>query len=224
LTSIGNDIIALALINPEGTRKEKFFSKIICKQEAELFKSIDPSKLSFEHFIWLAWSIKESVYKFCSRNHSALLFSPTKTVIQTIQLPVNKCDPADEELESTSLDEAISYCCEVHFDRSKYFTRSIINNELIFSLCNNSDDFKNICWGIKKIDSDLYCHQSENVRAFALNKLKYITGEDELTFEKAEGGYPFIKQKKDIPVSFTHHSLFVGYAFALSPQTKIPHQ
>jgi phosphopantetheinyl transferase (holo-ACP synthase) len=223
LTSIGNDIIALALINPERTRKEKFFSKIICKQEVELFKSVDQSALSFEHFIWLAWSIKESVYKFCSRNNSALILSPTKIIINKIYCPINKDFAIAYELESTSLEEGASYCCEVNFEGSKYFTRSIINNELIFSVCNNNNDFKNICWGIKKINSDLYYPQSETVRAFTLNRLKYITGEGELIFDKTEKGCPFIKQKRNIPVSFTHHGYFVGYAFALANKQKIPH-
>jgi len=208
--------VALALTSAERTRKEKFFSKIICKQEIELFKSIDSSSLSFENFVWLAWSIKESVYKFCSRNNSSLLFSPTKIFINSIQLPAKKNIPIGREMESGSLDRAISYCCEVSFQGSKYFTQSIINNELIFSVCNNKNDFDNICWGIKNIHDDRYENQSASVRLFTLNKLQDLFKHSDLKIEKKTAGYPVIKQRPNIPLSFTHHGCFVGYAFALN--------
>jgi phosphopantetheinyl transferase (holo-ACP synthase) len=213
LKSIGNDIVALALINPEHTRREKFFSKIICKQEVELFKSTISSKISFENFVWLAWSVKESVYKFCSRNYSALPFSPTKIIIRKIQLPVEQNTSIPEELESTSLDEVISYRCEVSFEGRSYFTRSLINNELIFSVCNNNDDFENICWGIKTITDNSYENQSASVRLFALNKLQHVFKRSDLSIEKKHSGYPVIVQEQNIPLSFTHHGCFVGYAF-----------
>ena len=224
MTSIGNDIIALALVNPERTRKEKFFSKIICRQEVELFKSIDPSVLSFEHFVWLAWSIKESVYKFYKRSEPETLFSPTKIIIQKIHIPANIFSLNTIEHEEVSFADEFCFCCEISFNDHVFFTRSLLQDDLIFTVANNINDFENICWGIKKIDSDLYYYQSENVRAFAGNRLKCIMRADDLVFEKTEGGYPFIKQKKNIPVSFTHHGYFVGYAFALSQKIKIPHQ
>ncbi len=215
MKSIGNDIVALALINPEHTRGEKFFSKIICKQEVELFKSTISSKISFENFVWLAWSVKESVYKFCSRNHSTLPFSPTKIIVRKIQLPIEKNTLIAEELESTSLNRAISYCSEVSFAGRNYFTRSLINNELIFSVCNNNDDFENICWGIKTITDNSYENQSASVRMFVLNKLQDVFKRSDLRIEKKPAGYPVIAQEQNIPLSFTHHGCFVGYAFVL---------
>jgi phosphopantetheinyl transferase (holo-ACP synthase) len=214
LKSIGNDIVALALTNPERTRRENFFSKIICRVEVELFKSRISSKISFEHFVWLAWSVKESVYKFCSRDRATLSFSPTKIIIKKIQLPVEQIISIGEELENISFDKAISYTCEVNFEGRNYFTRSLINDKLIFSVCDNNNDFKNICWGIKTITDDSYENQSASVRMFVLNKLKHLFNQSDLSIEKPSG-YPVIKQEQNIPLSFTHHGYFVGYAFAL---------
>lgn len=183
--------------------------------EVELFKSIDSSSLSFVNFIWLAWSIKESAYKFCSRNNPTLRFSPTKIIINKIQLPAEKNISMAGELESTSLDKTISYCCEVSFGGSKYFTRSLINNELIFSVCNNNDNFENVSWGIKNINDSTYQNQSAGVRVFALNKLKSIFNNTDLNIEKKPEGYPAISQQPSIPLSFAHHGSFVSYAFAL---------
>jgi phosphopantetheinyl transferase (holo-ACP synthase) len=221
LNSIGNDIVALALTDPERTSRQNFFSKIICREEVELFKSRISSKISFEHFVWLAWSVKESVHKFYSRNHSTLSFSPTKIIIKKIQLPVEQNISIDEELESTSFDKARCYCCEVSIEGRNYFTRSFINKDLIFSVCNDADDFGNICWGIKTITDDSYQNQSASVRIFALNKLKKVFNRIDLSIEKPNG-YPVITQEQNIPLSFTHHGCFIGYAFALPQQIKNP--
>jgi phosphopantetheinyl transferase (holo-ACP synthase) len=218
LSSIGNDIIALQLINSERTKQEKFYSKIISQPEFSLFNNKFLNALSFEHFIWLAWSAKESVHKFYKRyNHNAA-FSPTKIIIHQIELPTQQTifcfDNSTHEAISFNKEEC--YCCKVTFNASTFYARSIISNEMIFTVVNDSNCFENIYWGIKAIDDDSYANQSETVRAFVLSKLNKLYLNKEFNIQKCEAGYPLIEEQKDLPLSFSHHGNFVAYAFAIA--------
>ncbi|MBV9961768.1 MAG: 4'-phosphopantetheinyl transferase superfamily protein [Parafilimonas sp.] len=216
MISIGNDIISLQLINPERTKQKKFYSKIICKQETELFSSVCESNISFEKFVWLAWSIKESVYKFNKRNNMEAAFSPTKIIIEKIELPVleNVFRFNDKVYENIVFKKKECYCCEVRFNSSALYARTIINDEMIFTVVNDTDYFENVYCGIKEIDNDSYVHQSESVRHFVLNKLNQLFQNKNFSIQKSETGYPFIQEKKYLPLSFAHHGSFVAYAFA----------
>ncbi len=216
MISIGNDIIALQLINVERTKQENFYSKIICLQELELFKSLKTGYLSFDNFVWLAWSIKESVYKFYKRNNYKVAFSPTKIVIQKIELPTKQTFLCFDNLthENISFKDENCFCCAINFASEVFYTRSILNEDFIFSMANNVNCFKNIYWGIKEIDDASYDHQSKKVREFVLNKLKELFQYKNFNIEKNESGYPILKEKKHLPLSFTHHGKFVGYTFA----------
>ena len=90
MTSTGNDIIGLKIINPQLTKQERFYSKILSFSEIELYYRKASATIPLENFIWLVWSIKESVYKYQKRNFPDLLFSPGKIIIQTIDFP-KKC-------------------------------------------------------------------------------------------------------------------------------------
>src|SRR5436305_3187439 len=90
LSSIGNDIIGLQCIDPERTKQQKFYSKIISRSEISLFNNELLNALSIENFIWVAWSVKESVHKFYKRNNNGVAFSPTKIVIQKFELPTHQ--------------------------------------------------------------------------------------------------------------------------------------
>ena len=71
-------------------------------------------------------------------------------------------------------------------------------------------------WGIKEINDDAYINQSHEVRNFTINKLRTIFSSNDVHIEKSECGYPIISQQKNIPLSFSHHGKFVGYAFVLN--------
>ena len=186
MISTGNDIIALQYTNPERTKQEKFYSKIICKQEAELFKSLNSDVLPFENFVWLSWSIKESVYKFYKRSHPESLFQPTKIIIQKIQFPINNFLLNDEEHEAVSFADEACFCCVINFNNQSFYTRSFIKDDLIFTVANNTNDFKNICWGIKTIGDDVYQTQSTAVRQFVLKRLHTFFFNTDLSIEKAK--------------------------------------
>lgn len=213
MISAGNDIIALQYTNPERTKQEKFYSKIICKQEVELFKSLKQSTLPFENFVWLCWSIKESVYKFYKRFQPDSLFPPTKIIIQTIQFPTNNFLLNDKEYEAVSFTDETCFCCEVNFNNQSFYTRSLVQDNLIFTAANNRNDFANVCWGIKTISDDVYQTQSTEVRQFVLKRLNTLFNDVDLSIKKAQAGYPFIPQQQNVPLSFAHHGNFVGYSF-----------
>lgn len=214
MISIGNDIIALQLTNSERTRQQRFYSKILYTEEVELYKHQISTAIAFEHFVWLAWSVKESVYKFYKRYNQQALFSPTKTIINAVKKPLKQnVFNVYNQLEAISFKEEDCYCCEINFNSINFYSRSIINNDLIFTVVNNSNYFENIHWGIKRIDDDNYLDQSKQVRAFTSEKLNKVFLNAHLNIEKSAAGFPVIAQQKNIPLSFTHHGSFVAYAF-----------
>jgi phosphopantetheinyl transferase (holo-ACP synthase) len=217
LTSTGNDIVALQLINTERTHKKSFYSKILCSEEVSLYTQINLPGLSFENYIWLLWSVKESVYKFCKRHNPRLLFSPTRIKIQEVSFPVTQQDAgANATQEGFSFLKEDAYCCQVSFNAKTYYGRSFINDELIFSVVNNEDDFQNIYWGIQHIQDDAYVTQAKAVRSLALDKLKKIVSSNNLLITKTTTGYPEVVQHPHIKLSFAHHGKFVAYSLRLN--------
>ena len=220
MTSTGNDIIGIKTINPQRTKQERFYSKILSFSELELYSGKVSQTIPFENFVWLLWSIKESVYKYQRRNIQDLIFSPGKIIIQSIDFPA-KCIVTEFgtlQYESTSFSEEEFYCCKIHFETEIFYSRSKIHNELIYTVVNDNDIFDNIWWGIKFIDYADYANQSMAVRSFALGKLSSVFPNDDLQLEKSVAGYPVLlkaKKESDIPISFTHHDHFIAYSFLL---------
>lgn len=218
MTSIGNDIIGLKIINPQLTKQERFYSKILSFSELELYYRKASETIPLENFIWLLWSIKESVYKYQKRNFPDLLFSPGKIIIQDIDVP-EKCTATEfgtVQYESNSFPEVELYCCQAHLGTEVFYSRSKIHNDLIYTVVNNTKSFENIWWGIKFIDDVDYVNQSTEVRNFVLDKLSSIFPNDDLQIEKREAGYPVLlkaKKELDLPISFTHHTHFIAYSF-----------
>jgi phosphopantetheinyl transferase (holo-ACP synthase) len=209
--STGNDIIALQLINPERTKQEKFYSKILCKQEVELYNNNCANNISFEDFVWLAWSIKESVYKFQKRFFADLVFAPTKIIINRINFPTQNFRGFINSKEGISFNDQECSCCEVNFDSYTFYTRSFLYVDLIFTVANNVDDFTNVRWGIKNINTNIYNEQSKAVRKFAIKRLEEFFPNENLIVEKSENGYPYLVKQKNVALSFTHHGNFVAY-------------
>ncbi|HEX5150385.1 MAG TPA: 4'-phosphopantetheinyl transferase superfamily protein [Parafilimonas sp.] len=220
MISTGNDIVVLECTDTERTKQTKFYSRILSEGEIELFKSNSFQTLSFENFVWLAWSVKESVYKFHGRSHPHTLFAPTKIKIKEILLPLkqNGLDLSDT-IEGISLDDRTCYSCEVNFDLLTFYTRSFVTGKLIFTVANNTECFDSVHWGIKEISDDAYIMQSREVRSFVVSKLCKIFLSNDISIEKAARGYPVIAQQKHIPLSFSHHGKFVGYAFVINETT-----
>lgn len=78
----------------------------------------------------------------------------------------------------------------------------------------NGDDFENMLWGVKKIDSDDSYVQSAEARSFLLERANKVY-RDSFRVEKNESGCPVILSEGSdylIPVSLSHHGRFVGYS------------
>ncbi len=220
MTSTGNDIIALKSINLQRTKQKRFYSKILSFSELELYYSEEFSEMHFENYVWLLWSVKESVYKYLKRSISGLIFSPTKIIIEGINVPRN-CTVTKfgiAEYERASFCEEEFYNCIVHFGSEFLYSRSKIHNELIHTVVSTEEVFENIWWGIKHIEHSDYENQSKEVRSFVLNKLSSIFPNNNLQIAKSEIGYPvLLKETKemDIPISFAHHDHFIAYSLLL---------
>ena len=226
MINIGNDIISLKSVNKTRTRDEKFYSKILAPSEVELYNHSKYENLDFEDFVWMLWSVKEAVYKCHQRNDTSLVFSPTKIIVSHLELPQKQ--PVSSftvsRYESADIDERNSYNCIVHFKDTTFYGRSILYQELIYTLVTNHSSFASINWGIAVIENSDYESQHNGVRFFVLDRLGILFPEDNLRIMKSDFGFPVvIKNEAEtmIPISFTHHKQYIGYAF-LVPEYYIP--
>lgn len=218
MISTGNDIVALQLIDVERTRKKSFYSKILSSQEILLYPQVYANSISFEHYVWLLWSVKESVYKFCKRNDPQLLFSPTSINLLQLDLPIAQqaITGGITAYEGLSFSKETCYCSQVNYGTGIWYARSFITNELIFTVVNDEDNFQQIYWGVRAVENEVYETQAEAVRSFTIEKLRKIFPSDDLCIEKNAAGYPEIAEFPQIKISFAHHGKFVAYSLKLN--------
>ena len=215
MISTGNDIVALKAINIARTKQQNFYRKIISASEKELYDRQLSDNLPFDVFVWLLWSVKESVFKYLQRITPELVFSPTRIIITQFSWPANNFDG---QLEGCGFDDDSTYKAVVSFGDHVLYSRSIINEEFIFSVANGTDDFGQIQWGIHLIDSSDPDTQSKAVREFLIRKLSPLFPGNTLLVEKSPKGYPFILKDGGeilLPVSLAHHDYYVAYSFQL---------
>ncbi len=226
--STGNDIVALKGIDKQRSNNAGFYSKILSVSELALYCSQVFPEMPFENFLWMLWSVKESVYKYRKRTVPGLIFSPAKIIVQQIVPPYNrritKFEGAQWESGEAGSSEEF-YRGTVLFESDIFHFRSKIHAEFISTVVNEAEDFENIRWGVKWIDHPGSDYQSSAVRAFVLNKLDLLIlsdCSDCLRIEKNAAGYPIVlkgAEEMGIPVSFAHHDHFIAYSFLLA----IPH-
>jgi phosphopantetheinyl transferase (holo-ACP synthase) len=224
MNSTGNDIVSLKAINKQRTNLPRFYSKILSLSEQALYYRQGFREMRFEKFVWLLWSIKESVYKYLKRSKPALVFSPTKIIIQGIDPPFQGSitkfgDPQWENKNSGSCEEF--YKGIIIVGSEIFYFRSKIHLELISTVVNKDENFENTWWGFKTIDHATYDNQSRSVRVFLLNKLNSILpgGHDNLRIGKNQQGCPVVlkgAKEMNIPVSLAHHDHFIAYSFLLN--------
>jgi phosphopantetheinyl transferase (holo-ACP synthase) len=215
MISTGNDIVALKAINIARTKQHNFYKKIVSVSENDLYDWHLSDNISLENFVWLLWSIKESVYKYLQRITPELVFSPTKIIVSQIRLP---SDNTATGLEGCDFDDETVYKGVVTFGDHTLYSRSIINEEFIFSVINDTDNFEHTCWGIQLISSSEPEHQSKAVRVFLTDRLNTLFPHNELLISKSPHGYPVILKngtETPIPVSLAHHDHYVAYSFQL---------
>lgn len=202
MNSIGNDIVALAGIQPERTCRYRFYSKILSLSEQEYFHSLPAGQLPFEHYVWLLWSVKESAYKFIKRLQPEFVFPPTKIIVQHIKVPEHSSD---------------NYSGMVHYQDVSLAFQSGMTTQYIHTLTDVQEHLPRCISGVQQIDNSNNAVQSAAVRQAALLHFKILLPEHDLTIRKNSVGYPELWNNdvplNNIPLSFSHDGNFVAYAF-----------
>lgn len=226
--STGNDLVFLPATRPERTSLPRFYSRILTTAEAEGFARLASSGIPFDHYVWLCWSIKESVYKFQKRLFPGLVFAPLRIAIGEITPPAGDRDyyagvvagePACEPepgraAEPGCVSEPYSACEQP--GAPILYSRSMIRQGLIATVVSEDQSFKDTHWGFSIIDSTAYANQSAGVRALALKELKTVLSRDDLRLEKDAAGCPVVLAGDEllaIPVSLAHHERYIAYSF-----------
>jgi len=216
MTSTGCDIVALKAIDAARTKQQNFYSKIITPAEKGLYDSCFTDSIPLEVFAWLAWSVKESAYKFLQRLTPGFTFSPSKIILKQVTPPSLSPPILPPELQQIGFDNQSVYQGIANSGDQALHFRSLITHDFIFSVVNIFDDFEDTYWGIKYIDTKEPAGQSESVREFILEKLDSLFPGGNLVVQKSAHGYPVILQndiKVPVAVSFTHHDHWVAYSF-----------
>ena len=210
--STGNDIVALKAINIARTKQPNFYKKILSVSEIKLYDQQFSGKMLLENFVWLLWSVKESAYKYLQRITPELVFSPTRTTVSSLEFPLGS---TPTKLEGSDFDKKMVYKGIVSFEDHTLYSRSIFNEEFIFSVVNHKDDFKDTHWGIQLINSSEPEEQSKAVRVLLANKLNIIFLGEDLQISKSPHGYPILLKdgvEISLPVSLAHHDRYVAYS------------
>lgn len=221
IISAGNDIVDLQAIDTARTNNPRFYTKFITGPETRLYSRPQLACMPFEHFVWLLWSVKESVYKFEQRHNPGLVFSPSKISVQYINSPSGSTSARlpEEPIEVKGFDKQIYYSGAIVFEQQELYFCSVINNAYIASFVNNINSFENIYWGIKRIDHTGTDFQSVQVREFILKRLKHVTPAATPNIIKNDSGCPVLYNgaaETNHPISLAHHGHYVAYAFHLA--------
>ena len=198
--STGNDLVSLEATRPERTNLPRFYSRILTAAEQEGYRELEPSHLPFDHYVWLCWSVKESVYKYQKRQFPGLVFSPLRIVIRKIIPPSGPQG---------------FYQCMV----DGLFSRSLIRDGVIVTTVCEDEAFTGTYWGFSSIASSAYADQSAAARVLVLEKLKDLLACDDLRLQKDAAGCPVVlagERVLPIPVSLSHHDRYIAYSFYLN--------
>jgi len=220
MISIGNDIIALRTIDITRTLSFRFYSKILSVSEQQLYQE-QFTGIPFELFVWLLWSVKESVYKCLQRRRPGLTFSPVKIGLTRLVAPAVQSQPFHHQLISTGFIDAGCFCSEVLAESQTFYARSVIfGAEAICTVAQPAGNayHNRVCWGIKQIAQTHPENQSTAVRAFLLEKINTMFPGQQVSIEKSASGYPFIVadgKEQDMAVSLSHHGEYAGYAIVV---------
>src|ERR1700733_6904939 len=172
MISAGNDIVALSAIDGARTVQPRFFSKILSFSEQELYSSMGSSELPFEHFVWLLWSIKESVYKYCRRMGSDLVFSPPRIVVNQLKRRSGSKN-SDVSFDGNACPGAV-YQGMVYSGSGILYSRSTIPAGYISAVGAAEEHFDQVRWCVAAIGRADHAGQSASVRALLLDRLQSL--------------------------------------------------
>jgi phosphopantetheinyl transferase (holo-ACP synthase) len=219
MNSTGNDIVSLNAIDITRTKQQRFYSKILAVSESILYNQYQ-TDITFENFVWLLWSIKESAYKFLQRNNPGLVFSPTKCVVTQLEIPAKNqiMNPSVAVLEGIEFDKHPAFKSIVTVGLETLYSRSIVNSDFIFSVVSRDNNFESTGWGIKRIDDTDSDSQSAEVRSFLLEKLQNEFPLHKLQVNKNSDDCPILvngAEEINTPISLAHHDHWVAYSYQL---------
>lgn len=217
MLSTGNDIVSINAINVTRTKQPNFYSKILTPAETGLHKEPHFATIQFEIFVWLLWSIKESAFKFLQRVDAGILFTPVKFEVIEIQVPYDfkLLNFEGDKLTGIGFAGLNAIKSTIKFGDHILYSNSLIYQQFISSVVNDTEDFNSVNWGIKQIDSDEINVQSAEVRDFLIENLL----DKNVTFSKNHQGVPvLLKDNMELvtPVSLSHHEYYIAYSFQLS--------
>jgi len=206
--STGNDIVALGATDSERTSRYRFYSRILTRTELQSFHHLPADAgISFSHYVWLMWSIKESAYKYCSRSETSLVFAPlTIPVVQVTHRGAG------------------SWHGMVRYRGVLLHSRSLVRTGFISSVVSSEPDLGRTRHGVRRIPQADRSSQSALARKFALQSLAS-------EFPVAAGGVAaalrIVRQPDgppevwagekllDVPVSLAHHDCLVAWSYRL---------
>jgi hypothetical protein len=216
MKSTGNDIVALDATDPKRTGSARFYSRILAAAEQSIFSQQAFPGLSFDHFVWLLWSVKESVYKYEQRILPGGAFAPLKiTVCELLPSCKHEAPPAKDGLPPLK-DEF--YKAVVLSGARTLYSRSIIRDGFIASVVSEDEVFEHTRWGFTSIDHPTYADQSASVRTLAIGELGASLSRSNLRIEKNRFGVPVVldgEEALDIPLSLAHHGHYIAWSYLL---------
>ena len=204
--STGNDLVSLEATQPERTTLPRFYSRILTPAETEGYHRhrLAASGLPFDHYIWLCWSVKESVYKYKKRLYPELVFAPLRIAIRQLDPPDGPQGYYQGAVETL-------------------YSRTRIQDGIIMTIVSEDPEFSDTHWGYSTIGSAAYTEQSAAVRTLLLGELRTVLSRDDLRLQKDPAGCPIVlaeDQPLAIPVSLAHHDRYVGYSYRLPDRAR----
>ncbi|MDB5287680.1 MAG: hypothetical protein JWR05_2629 [Mucilaginibacter sp.] len=218
MISAGNDIVSIAAINTVRTKQPAFYKKILSETEIAQHQAAYAEIIPFEVYVWLLWSIKESAYKYLQRLNPELIFSPTRFVVSDLRVPEKPITESFglSQLEAIELDNESAWTGLITYGDNILYSQSVLYPDVIHSIVNHENTFKNVYRGIKTITNTSSSNQSATVRTFILDKLNSFFSTKKLQVDKSKHGIPVIsdgENQMQLPVSLSHHEHFVAYSF-----------
>jgi phosphopantetheinyl transferase (holo-ACP synthase) len=218
MLSAGNDIVSLVANDAERAIHPVFYRKILSDTEVNQYQQYQ-NNIAFVNYVWLLWSAKEAAFKYLQRVDPVLVFSPVRFRVTLLCPPQAILSNLEQpETESVGFDNTASWTGLVTHYSETLYVRSMLYTNVVHSVVNGQEDFKNVYWGIKTIQNTHPENQSLSVRAFLLHKLHGTLGDKTIQIIKSDHGIPTISNQNAkifMPVSLSHHQQFIAYSFAL---------
>lgn len=208
--SSGNDLVYLPATRSERTIRPRFYSRILTAAEVKGFARLASSRLPFDHYVWLCWSVKESAYKYQKRLFPDLVFAPLRFEMRQIDPPCGGEDFYGGIVVGPGL------LGPTDASGQRLYSRTRVRDGVIVSIVSEDQQFADTHWGFSTIGSAAYADQSAAVRQLALEELSSVLSRDDLRLEKDAAGCPIVLAgglPLAIPISLAHHEKYIAYSF-----------